>query len=327
MLRDLQGFLKMISLPSSYNCLVLLGPTAVGKTALGVRLADFLDGEIVSADSRQVYKGLDIGSGKDLAEYEFRGRTIPYHLIDVADLSCEYSVFLYQQDFYKVFKSILEKGKIPVVVGGSGMYLDAVIRGYDLVPVPENKELREWAKDVPLEELGKILLELKGGEIHVRRDLLERERVVKAIEIEKFIRSDECAEFKKTLEARPEIRPLVLGTTLERLTLRANIKRRLYERMDEGMIEEVERLHSQGVPWERLEKLGLEYRFVSEFLEGKFLSKEEMAEKLNIAIGQFAKRQETWFRGMEKSGVKINWLPKIPDLEARLAAAKEFLKA
>lgn len=317
----------MASLPSSYNCVVLLGPTAVGKTALGVRLADFLDGEILSADSRQVYKGLDIGSGKDLAEYEFRGRVVPYHLIDIAELSCEYSVFLYQQDFYKVFKSILEKGKIPVIVGGTGMYLDAVIRNYDLVPVPENRELREWAKDIPLEDLGKMLLELKGGAIHVRRDLLERERVVKAIEIEKFIQSDECAEFKKSLEARPEIRPLVLGTTLERAMLRANIRRRLYERLDAGMIEEVERLHSQGVSWERLEKLGLEYRFVSEFLEGKCSSKEEMSEKLNIAIGQFAKRQETWFRGMEKNGVNIHWLPRIPDLETRLSAAKEFLEA
>ena len=326
MLRDLQSFLKMASLQSSYNCVVLLGPTAVGKTALGVRIADFLEGEIVSADSRQVYKGLDIGSGKDLAEYEFRGRTVPYHLIDIANLSCEYSVFLYQQDFYKVFKSILEKGKIPVIVGGTGMYLDAVIRNYDLIPVPENKEFREWAKDVPLEELGKMLLELKGGSLHVMRDLLERERVIKAIEIEKFIQSPECEEFKKSLEARPEICPLVLGTTLERATLRANIKKRLYERLDSGMIEEVERLHSEGASWERLEKLGLEYRFVSEFLEGKFSSKEEMAEKLNIAIGQFAKRQETWFRGMEKNGVKINWLPKIPDLDARFAAARKFLE-
>lgn len=319
--------MKMAQPHSPYNCVVLLGPTAVGKTALGVRLADFLSGEIVSADSRQVYKGLDIGSGKDLAEYEFHGRTVPYHLIDIAELSCEYSVFLYQQDFYKVFKLISEKGKIPVVVGGTGMYLDAVIRNYDLVPVPENKELREWAKGVSLEELGKTLLELKGGALHVMRDLLERERVVKAIEIETFIRSPECEEFKKGLEARPEIRPLVLGTTVERETLRANIRKRLYERLDSGMIEEVARLHSEGVSWERLEKLGLEYRFVSEFLEGKRSDKEEMAEKLCVAIGQFAKRQETWFRGMEKNGVNIQWLPKIPDVDARFAAAREFLEA
>lgn len=326
MLRDLQSLLKMDSISNSYNCIVLLGPTAVGKTALGVRIADFLSGEIVSADSRQVYKGLDIGSGKDLAEYEFCGRSVPYHLIDIAELSCEYSVFLYQQDFYKVFKLILGKGKIPVIVGGTGMYIDAVIRNYDLLPVPENKELREWAKDVPLEELGKMLLELKGGHIHVMRDLLERDRVIKAIEIEKFVQSPECDAFKKNLEARPEIRPLVLGTTLERATLRDNIRKRLYARLDSGMIEEVEGLHSQGASWERLERLGLEYRFVSEFLEGKFSSKDEMAEKLCIAIGQFAKRQETWFRGMEKKGVKINWLPKIPDLDARFAAAREFME-
>ena len=255
-----------------YNCVVLLGPTAVGKTAIGVRLAAELGGEIISADSRQVYKGLDIGSGKDLADYVLDGKQIPYHLIDVADLSQEYSVFLYQLDFYKCFSEIRSRGLLPVVVGGSGMYVDAIVRGYDLVPVPENKELRASLADKSLEELGKTLLALKGGSLHVPRDLLERERVVKAIEIETFIQSPECASFKKSLPPRPDIRPLILGTTLPRDRLRANIARRLDQRLDEGMIDEVRRLHDAGASWERLERLGLEYRYVSEFLQGKHSS-------------------------------------------------------
>ncbi len=310
-----------------YNCVVLLGPTAVGKTAIGVRLAAELGGEIISADSRQVYKGLDIGSGKDLADYVLDGKQIPYHLIDVADLSQEYSVFLYQLDFYKCFSEIRSRGLLPVVVGGSGMYVDAIVRGYDLVPVPENKELRASLADKSLEELGKTLLALKGGSLHVPRDLLERERVVKAIEIETFIQSPECASFKKSLPPRPDIRPLILGTTLPRDRLRANIARRLDQRLDEGMIDEVRRLHDAGASWERLERLGLEYRYVSEFLQGKHSSQKEMRDLLCTAICQFAKRQETWFRGMEKKGVKINWLPLEGSVEEKVLAATEIIKA
>ncbi len=310
-----------------YNCVVLLGPTAVGKTAIGVRLAAELGGEIISADSRQVYKGLDIGSGKDLADYVLDGKQIPYHLIDVADLSQEYSVFLYQMDFYKCFSEIRSRGLLPVVVGGSGMYVDAIVRGYDLVPVPENKELRASLADKSLEELGKTLLALKGGSLHVPRDLLERDRVVKAIEIETFIQSPECEAFKKSLPPRPDIRPLILGTTLPRDRLRANIARRLDQRLDEGMIDEVRRLHDAGASWERLERLGLEYRYVSEFLQGKYSSQKEMRDLLCTAICQFAKRQETWFRGMEKKGVKINWLPLEGSVEEKVLAAKELVSA
>lgn len=310
-----------------YNCVVLLGPTAVGKTAIGVRLAAALKGEIISADSRQVYKGLDIGSGKDLADYVLDGKQIPYHLIDVADLSQEYSVFLYQKDFYKTFSGLQERGVMPVVVGGSGMYVDAVVRGYDLVPVPENKELRAELEKKSLEDLGKMLLALKGGSLHVPRDLLERERVVKAIEIESFVQSPECEAFKKSLPSRPDIRPIILGTTLPRDRLRSNIARRLDQRLDEGMIEEVKGLHDAGASWERLEKLGLEYRFVSEFLQGKYSSQKEMRDLLCTAICQFAKRQETWFRGMEKKGVKINWLPLDGSVEEKVKAAMEIIAA
>ena len=311
----------------SCNCVVLLGPTAVGKTAIGVRLAAALKTEIISADSRQVYKGLDIGSGKDLADYVLDGKKIPYHLIDIADLSQEYSVFLYQQDFYKAFEEMRSRGLVPLVVGGSGMYVDAIVRGYDLVPVPENAALRASLAQKTLEELGKILLDLKGGSIHVPRDLLERERVVKAIEIETFIQSPECEAFKKSLAPRPDIRPLVLGTTLPRDRLRANIARRLDERLQEGMIDEVKRLHEAGASWERLERLGLEYRYVSEFLQGKYSSQKEMRDLLCTAICQFAKRQETWFRGMEKKGVKINWLPLEGSAEEKVLAATEIVKA
>lgn len=310
-----------------YNCVVLLGPTAVGKTAIGVRLAAALGGEIISADSRQVYKGLDIGSGKDLADYVLDGKQIPYHLIDVSDLSQEYSVFLYQMDFYKCFSEIRSRGLLPIVVGGSGMYVDAIVRGYDLVPVPENKELRASLADKSLEELGKTLLALKGGSLHVPRDLLERERVVKAIEIETFIQSPGCEAFKKSLPPRPDIRPIILGTTLPRDRLRANIARRLDQRLDEGMIDEVRRLHDAGASWERLERLGLEYRYVSEFLQGKYSSQKEMRDLLCTAICQFAKRQETWFRGMEKKGVKINWLPLEGSVEEKVLAAKELVSA
>ena len=310
-----------------YNCVVLLGPTAVGKTAIGVRIAAALEGEIISADSRQVYKGLDIGSGKDLADYVLDGKQIPYHLIDVSDLSQEYSVFLYQKDFYKTFSDLQERAVLPVVVGGSGMYVDAVVRGYDLVPVPENKELRAELEKKSLEELGKMLLDLKGGSLHVPRDLLERERVVKAIEIESFVQSPECEAFKKSLPPRPDIRPIILGTTLPRDRLRANIARRLDQRLDEGMVEEVKGLHEEGASWERLEKLGLEYRFVSEFLQGKYSSQKEMRDLLCTAICQFAKRQETWFRGMEKKGVKINWLPLDGSVEEKVKAAMEIIAA
>lgn len=312
---------------AAYNCVVLLGPTAVGKTAIGVRIAKALNSEIISADSRQVYKGLDIGSGKDLADYTLDGEAIPYHLIDVSDLSQEYSVFLYQQDFYKCFSQLRSRSIIPVVVGGSGMYVDAVVRGYDLVPVPRNEKLRAELEKKSLEELGKILLDLKGGSIHVPRDLEERERVVKAIEIETFIQGPECESFKKSLAPRPQIKPLILGTSLPRADLRANIARRLDERLDSGMIEEVQGLHDAGASWERLEKLGLEYRFVSQFLQGKYSSQKEMRDLLCTAICQFAKRQETWFRGMEKKGVKINWISPDGGIEERFLAATKIIAA
>lgn len=307
-----------------YNCIVLLGPTAVGKTSIGVQLAYQFNGEIISADSRQTYRGLDIGSGKDLCEYTVNGTPVPYHLIDIAYLSQEYNVFHYQQDFYHIFPQVISRGKLPVVVGGTGMYLDAVIRNYDLVDVPENKELRKSLEGKSLEELGRMYLELKP-DLHTKNDLLERERVIRGIEIA-LCQGEEAQEIRKRMIVRPDIRPLIIGTTFEREKIRQNIYRRLVERIDEGMIEEVMHLHSDGCSWERLEKLGLEYRYCSLFLQGKIASVEELTQQLFIAIRQFAKRQETWFRFMEKNGVKINWLPAVPDKKIRIDAAVQLVK-
>lgn len=287
----------------SYNCVVILGPTAVGKTSIGVSVAHALDGEIISADSRQTYRRLDIGSGKDLCEYIIDGKQIPYHLIDIVDLPAEYTVYDYQKDFYKAFEDIIKRKKRPVVVGGTGMYLDAIIRDYKLVNLQEDKVLHEELESTPLEVLCERLLK-EQPDLHVKADLQEKERVIKAIEI---------IEAKKrgndtTSDYRPKINPFIIGTTIDREQLWQNISIRLKERLEEGMIDEVRSIHDDGISWERLEKLGLEYRYCSLFLQGKIASKDELFEQLFVAIRQFSKRQQTWFRMMEKKGVKIHWL-------------------
>lgn len=316
------------------NCVVLLGPTAVGKTALGVSLAKKYGWDIISADSRQVYKGLDIGSGKDLEDYTVKEKnpdgsetsyTVPYHLIDVTTLDFEYNVFHFQQQFYGIMNSFISQNKMTFVVGGTGMYLDSVLRSYDFVPVPENPELRADLEKKSLEELDSMLLSLKP-DLHNKSDLLLRDRVTRAIEIELFMKSPQCQEAREKLEKRPDVNAFVMGTTLERDQLHANIKKRLVERMDNGMVEEIQGLHDSGYSWERLEKLGLEYRFVSMYLEGKIQSREDMTDQLYHAISQFAKRQETWFRGMEKKGVKINWLPRENDRILKFNAAVDMLE-
>lgn len=310
--------------PENYNCVVILGPTAVGKTGVGVGVADYYNGQIISADSRQVYKGLDIGSGKDLDEYildkgKSTERKIPYHLIDNADVKDEYNVFNYQKDFYKIFSELQSKNILPVIVGGTGMYLDSIVRGYDLVEVPTNQELRKSLAGKNEIELTQILSELKikaGSKLHNSTDITERHRLLRAIEIEVFMQEKKSnpqlnnyrnSEDDKMLP-RPEIKPIIIGTTFERSILRDNVTKRLKQRLQEGMIEEVKSIHESGISWERLERLGLEYRFVAEFLQGKILTEQELFEKLNTAIHQFVKRQETWFRGMERKGVNIFWL-------------------
>lgn len=308
-----------------FNSVVLLGPTAVRKTSLGVKLAAEFGFEIISADSRQVYKGLDLGSGKDLDEYTINGVQIPYHVIDVTDLSHEYNLFDYTKDFYKAFSDITSRGKIPLVVGGTGMYLDSFIRNYELVEVPENPELRKELESKSLEELDDILLNLKP-DLHNRTDLALRDRVVKAIEIATYMKSEDYLKNKEELLRRPKVNPLILGTTIDRTILRENIKIRLQERFDEGMIDEVQGLHDAGFSWERMERLGLEYKFISEYLEGKIKSKEELFDSLYTAICQFAKRQETWFRGMERKGVKITWLTREANQVSKFNEAVKLIK-
>ncbi len=288
-----------------YNCVIILGPTAVGKTAIGVAVARAFNGEIISADSRQTYRHLDIGSGKDLADYaeSEAGPAVPYHLIDITELPAEYNVYNYQQDFYKAFKDITGRGKLPVIVGGTGMYLDAIVRDYQLVILPENKKLHEELEATPLEVLAARLMELQP-DLHTKGDLLEKDRVIKALEIIEAKKSG----VDSTSVQRPEINPLIIGTTLPRPQMWENISIRLKERLEGGMLDEVQSIHDSGITWERLEKLGLEYRFCSEFLQGKIETKEKLYEGLFIAIRQFAKRQETWFRMMEKKGVEIQWL-------------------
>ncbi len=294
-----------------YNAVVVLGPTACGKTAVGVGIAARCGGEVVSADSRQVYRHLDIGSGKDLAEYSVAGpdgriQRIPYHLIDVAELPQEYSVYDYQQDAYRAIASILERGRLPVVVGGTGMYLDALVRGYDLVGVPTNEALRQELAGMSMEDLASRLRSVRG-DLHNGTDLTERHRLLRAIEIAEFQRTGGGVPSAE-MPPRPDFRPLIFGTTFPRDQLRQNIKARLRARLKEGMIQEVQAIHNSGIGWARLERLGLEYKLVAQLLQGKIPGEDALFSQLGTAIGQFAKRQETWFRGMERKGININWL-------------------
>ena len=280
-----------------YNLLTILGPTASGKTRLAVTLARRLNGEIISADSRQVFRGMDIGTGKDLHEYG----PVPHHLIDILDAGQEFNVFTFQRLFFEAFEEIRCRGHLPILCGGTGMYLDAAVRGYRLVAVPENPELRVELEKRSLEELADLLRKLRL-DLHNNTDLLDRQRIVRAIEIARHEK-----EHDHSSEPFPVISPLVIGLRWERSELRARIAERLRQRLESGMVAEVERLHQEGVPWERLDYYGLEYRFVGAYLRGE-LNHNDLFQKLNSAIHGFAKRQETWFRRMEKHGVKIHWV-------------------
>ena len=291
-----------------WNLIAVLGPTASGKTALAVRLARKIGGEIISADSRQVYRGMDLGTGKDLSEYGCNGDAVPFHLIDICDPTEEFSVFTFQQRFIDCFRDIASRGKMPFLVGGTGLYLDSVLRGYRMAPVPLNASLRERLTGYDMESLRRYFLSIQR-DAHNSTDLLERERLIRAIEIAEFSRDHPTAALQSI-----QIEPLVIGICLEREELRRKITLRLQTRLQAGMIDEVKRLHDRGVNWERLESFGLEYRYISRYLQHK-ISHEEMFQILNTRIRQFAKRQETWFRGMGKKGVPIHWMDG-PDEEA-----------
>lgn len=267
---------------------------------LAVRLAHDFGGEVVSADSRQVYRGLDIGSGKDLSEYTVQDKQIPYHLIDLVGFEQEYSVFDYQRDFNATVPEILARGQVPVVCGGTGLYLEAILKGYSLRPVPEDPRLREELRELTDKDLQQRLLQLRPAQ-HNDTDLRDRARTVRAIEI--ALHSREREE-----ETPAPLSALVLGIRWPRAVLRERIARRLRERLDQGLIEEVEHFSGMGCSWDRLESFGLEYRFVSQFLKGAIKNRNDLFQKLHTAIAQFAKRQETWFRRMERRGTPIHWI-------------------
>jgi tRNA dimethylallyltransferase len=299
------------------NLITILGPTATGKTKLAAALAAVLNGEIISADSRQVYRGMDIGTGKDLEDYTYQGVSVPYHLIDIVDPGFEYNIFEYQKDFVRVFNSITSRGKLPVLAGGSGMYLDAVLNGYELVKVPEDPFLRKKLEKLSDDQLRIKLKEL--GKVHNTTDLLDRERLVRAIEIREY----EKRNPDKKIEL-PEIDSVNVGIHFERNELRARITERLVYRLKNGMIEEVERLLQTLSP-EQLMFYGLEYKWVTKYVIGE-IDEQEMFARLNTAIHQFAKRQVTWYRRMEKRGMKIFWIDGHLTLEEKLGAVLKIIR-
>ena len=294
-----------------YNLIVVLGPTASGKTAFAVRLARTLDGEIISADSRQVYRGMDLGTGKDLSEYSRGGAAVPFHLIDILDPRQEFSVFAFRDLFYRAFQEIIGHGHVPFLVGGTGLYLDAVIRNYALPPVPENKPLRAALENEELESL-RGRLRICTPKVHNSTDLLDRNRLLRAIEIAEFVK-DHPDEKGRSFS----LVPLILGIRCPRAVLHQRIAERLDSRLEAGMIEEVQRLHERGINWQRIHSFGLEYRYIGLYLQGA-ISKTQMVQILNARIRQFAKRQETWFRRMEKNGVLIHWIDAQEEIPAIL---------
>ena len=284
-----------------YDLITVLGPTACGKTKLAVSLADRIGGEILSADSRQVYRGMDIGTGKDLADYEINGHCIPYHLIDIAEPGSKYNVYEFQGDFLKAYREVRERGAQPVMCGGTGLYLESVLRGYRLIPVPENPELRQSLQGKTLAELTEILKGYKT--LHNTTDVDTTKRAIRAIEIEECYRNTpvEAGGF-------PQLRSLNIGIDISRERRRELISSRLERRLQEGMIDEVKGLLERGIAAEDLIYYGLEYKFVTLYVTGQ-LEYRYLLQELEVAIHQFAKRQMTWFRGMERRGIKIEWIP------------------
>ena len=280
--------------------ITILGPTASGKTGLAAAYAAQTGGEIISADSRQVYRDMTIGTGKDLDEFVVDGKKIPYHLIDIHDAGYEYNVFEYQSDFFKVYKDIVSRKKPPILCGGTGMYIDAVLKGYKLIPVPFNEKLRAELADLSHESLIDLLSESK--QLHNTTDTSSIKRTIRAIEIAQY------CEFKNIQdEPLPKIENKIFGISWERTELKERITKRLKERLETGMIEEVEILIDKGVSIEKLKYYGLEYKWIGMHLTGEF-DYNNMYQKLNTAIHQFSKKQMTWFRRMEKQGFEIEWI-------------------
>lgn len=316
---------KKLSLPSEpfvwsmeYDLIAILGPTASGKTSLAAALARRMDTEIISADSRQVYRRMDLGTGKDLDDYVVGGKRIPCHLIDIVEPGYKYNVFEYQRDFLAAYEDVRSRGMLPILCGGTGMYLESVLKGYRLLPVPENPELRRRLAEKSLEELTGILATYK--KLHNSTDVDTVKRAVRAIEIEAYYRQHQVEE-----RAFPDIRSLVVGVGIGREQRREKITRRLKQRLDEGMVDEVKALLASGISPEDLIYYGLEYKYLTLYAIGK-LTYEEMFGQLEIAIHQFAKRQMTWFRGMERRGFTIHWIDAALPLEEKLEQIENLLK-
>ena len=285
-----------------YNLIVILGPTASGKTRIAARLARDLGSEIISADSRQVYRGMDLGTGKDTSEFLVDGVAVPCHLIDVVDTDHEFNLFEYQKMFYRSFLDISERGLIPIMAGGTGLYIEAVVKDYRMLEVPEDFSLRGELQKMDMDAMRDRLFKSNPA-LHNTTDTQNKSRLVRAIEIAEHSKMHEFAEETE----HPAIKPFIIGIRWERSVLRDRITARLKKRIDMGMIEEVKNLHNQGVNWERLDSFGLEYRYVSRYLQGK-MDFDEMFRELNTRIHQFSKRQMTWFRRMERQGIVINWV-------------------
>lgn len=317
--------------------ITILGPTASGKTSLAAALASHINGmdssmwsgdthgaEIISADSRQVYRGMDIGTGKDLEDYTVGGKLIPYHLIDICDAGTKYNLFQYQQDFYDAYQDITHRGVLPILCGGTGLYIESVLKGYHLSPVPQNPALRSSLEGKTLEELTDMLVDLKaknGSNMHNRTDVDTAQRAIRAIEIETYNLEHPMPE-----RELPAIDSLVIGVSIDRDARRDKITRRLKQRLENGMVEEIKGLLDRGIPAENLLYYGLEYKFITEYVIGK-TSYEEMLRGLEIAIHQFAKRQMTWFRGMERRGFTIHWIDALQPMEQKVEQVLELMKS
>ncbi len=293
-----------------YNMITILGATASGKTSVAVNLACRINGEVISADSRQVYRGMDIGTGKDLSEYTIANTVVPYHLIDIVDSGYEYNVFEYQRDFLISYHDISQRQKMPIVCGGSGLYIEAVLKGYRLINVPVNEPLRKTLSGKILDELTSILKNFKN--LHNTSDIETAKRAIRAIEIEVYYQENPVSE-----SAYPNINSLVVGIVFDRESRRQRITQRLKQRLDEGMIDEVKQLLDSGISAETLMYYGLEYKFLTRYILGE-INYNEMLTGLETAIHQFSKRQMTWFRKMEREGIKIHWIEGALPLEEKI---------
>lgn len=312
-------FLYLCRVMKRYELITIVGPTASGKTGFAAALAAHLNTEIISGDSRQVYRMMNIGTGKDLVDYVVDGKEVPYHLIDICDPGYKYNVFEYQHDFHRAFADIRQRGKLPVLCGGSGMYIEAVLKGYKLLDVPENKQLRESLKGKSLAELEQILTSYKT--LHNKTDVDSAQRAIRAIEIEEYNKVGVPAQGEY-----PPVNSLLVGLSVDRSIRRDNISKRLQDRLKEGLADEVKTILDTGISADDLLYYGLEYKYITLYVTGK-MKYADMVCELEIAIHQFAKRQMTWFRGMERRGFTIHWINAGLSTEEKINRTLEILNS